>query len=297
MVEENKQLVSRIDDEIQNAHAQVNNLRDDLLETNKRLDEHINNSKLDREIILNNVVNDKNAPSTEKNNENQQENVKIQTSETTTNTNTNPFCDNFQSVNDNENKINFFGDKKTINFFNSKLCESNNFFSNSFSDSITKRNNPCSTTTNATNNANNSSFTKKENSEEFESDKKNNVVFVDCTASKIFKTNDSNNKPDIKPEDFVVTSNLKLNFLTKSPDNSISKKYGEKNTGAVPKKTKSFSSDDTKFKINGMISRNPARDGVVGGKTNPKEVTVEDFVRPMSPLPANQGEEIKFFFW
>ncbi|EEB12311.1 Liprin-beta-2, putative [Pediculus humanus corporis] len=289
MVEENKQLVSRIDDEIQNAHAQVNNLRDDLLDTNKRLDEHINNSKLDREIILNNVLNDKNAPSTEKNNENQQENVKIQTSETTTN-NTNPFCDNFQSVNDNENKINFFGDKKTINFFNSKLCESNNFFSNSFSDSITKRNNPCSTTTNATNNTNNSSFTKKENSEEFESDKKNNV-FVDCTASKIFKTNDSNNKPDIKPEDFVVTSNLKLNFLTKSPDNSISKKYGEKNTGAVPKKTKSFLSDDTKFKINGMISRNSTRDGVVGGKTNPKEVTVEDFVRPMSPLPANQADE------
>lgn len=315
MVDENKQLASRIDGEIQSAQDQVNNLRDELTETNKRLDEHINNrpdAKPSSSEMTNNTgpLNPSDSPlktnstssssssyppKTDQDNpdrlfytNNDGENSEVSVNKTPS---TNPFTDSIVSSTDKmTSKLDFFSHAKSLDFFSSKLSDSTSFFSSSFSDSTNK---------------NNSDGTKKDKLEYFgNSDKlfdnlaKNENFSTDSFTSKIFGTSDGGGKgssgggssggSDIKSEDFVLTSNLKLNFLTKSPDDSKKSASG-KNTGAVPKRN-SRSNSGSSNKSND-ISEGNSELGKLG--KNDSQTDVEQFVRPSSPLPGTtkDGEQ------
>lgn len=286
MVDENKQLVSRIEDEIQNAHEEVNDIRDELAETNKRLEEHIN-SKLGGENSTENAANSADSASTTspgKTKENQNcENSIFSKSEIQKDgngggsgcggkPNTNPFAGNFDSANETIGKINFFNQKKGTDFFAGKHSDSSGFFSGNFTSSNKK-----------------SDAAEREkleflgNSDKlFEGLEKKENFFSDCIASKIFKSGLETNQ-GIKPEDFVVTSNLKLNFLTKSTENG--KKNLDKSTGAVPKRSKHGNDDN-----GGKNDETSARNSDLDSATKPNNQNIHHFVRPLSPLPANQGE-------
>lgn len=312
MVDENKQLASRIDGEIQTAQEQVNNLRDELTETNKRLDEHINNrpdAKPSSSEMTNNTgpLNPTDSPLKTANNSssssssyppktdpdnsdrlfytnNEGEKTDVSVNKTPS---TNPFTDSIVSSTDKmTSKLDFFTHAKSLDFFSSKLSDSTSFFSSSFSDSTNKNNS--------------SDGAKKEKLEYFgNSDKlfdnlaKNENFSSDSFTSKIFGTSDGGGKgssgggggssggSDIKSEDFVLTSNLKLNFLTKSPDDSKKSASG-KNTGAVPKRN-SRSNSGSSNKSND-ISEGNSDLGKLG--KNDSQTDVEQFVRPSSPLPG-----------
>lgn len=259
MVDENKQLASKIDSEIQNAHEQVNNLRDELTETNKRLEDHIN-SKL--EGVSSEKISENGLPlsAIDKNLENHadvslfsRKDAQDVQDDNTKKSNTNPFSENFASASTTKNNHNnFFGNKKIGDYFGSP-------------DSSNKNNND-------------EGKEKLEffgNSDKlFEDFEKKNNFFTDCITSKIFKGTEE----AIKPEDFVLTSESKLNFLTKPSD-------GRKNTGAVPKRNKASSNEHTG-------KSNEITDGKADLEKSSKveNKNTSHFVRPNSPLSSKQGE-------
>ncbi|KAK6618485.1 hypothetical protein RUM43_013678 [Polyplax serrata] len=285
MVDENKQLVSRVDGEMRSTGEQTSNLQEEVPETNKRLEEHIN-SKMHGDILTGTREDSANRnEDTNKTRDNRNlinSNVcqgDREMENSTSKSNTNPFADNFDSINEiaGSKLPNFFTQKKGVDFFSSKLSD----FTGNFSGSGKRG----------------TGFNRSElfgNGDKSldETEKKENS-FVDCIASKIFKgtteagSNGASARGSIKPEDFVVTSNLKLNFLTKSSVESPKKTHPERNTGAVPKRSKTVTSENGS-KTNG--NQSAAGSSEVEGMNRTESRDVDTFVRPMSPIATKQGK-------
>lgn len=252
MVDENKQLASRIDGEIQSGQEQVNSFREELTDANKRLEEHVK-YKTDGPDMTNGREPSKKPSSSESQDildklffAGDGENRDGENGDVKKTASTNPFTDGLVS-NKATNKLDFFADSKSIDFFSSKLSESANFFGGGFSEGSKRE---------------------ESASDKCENRGKKSECCLDGIGSKLFGAGESGG--ETKPEDFVLTSNVKLNFLTRSPDDNAG---AGKSTGAVPKRrSRSNSSSSVK---SGEVN---------DGDAEKAENEVENFVRPTSPI-------------